>query len=193
MFRSGEGAKGSVRRIYVTPELLDAINLPVSVSTNSADVPQSIMTDAQNRSNASSGATTISSLLALRTADTFLIPAVEHTLATVFADALARAGSWRMLNITQLIFNKKVNATVYHKRKQHYKMQLLKDEEAYEDPTSTSTQTFTEFHIRQEIVGYSFMASSITDILSFVVVFAHLVIAIRHTVLVLIRQNSSSC
>lgn len=193
MFRSDEGAEGSVRRIYITPELLDAINLPISGSTTAAYLRKSTALDVRNSSDTSSEATTISSLLALRTEDKFLIPAVEHTLATVFADALARAGSWRVLDITQPVFNKKPKATIYHERKQNYGTQLLRDGESYEEPTSTSTQTFTEFHMRQEIGGYSFMASSITDILSLIVVVSHLVIAVGHTFFILFRRHSSSC
>ncbi|KAH7393791.1 hypothetical protein DE146DRAFT_757281 [Phaeosphaeria sp. MPI-PUGE-AT-0046c] len=193
MFRSDEGAEGSVRRIYITPEWFEAVNIPIRDGTNSAAVPSANSTSSQATIDAYSGGTTVSSLLALRAADTFLIPAIEHTLATVFADALARAGSWRVLNVTQTVINKKYNYPEFHKQKEDHGIQLLNDQEAYEDPHSTSANTFTEFHMRQEIGGYSFMASSITDILSLVVVFSYLAIATGHMLLLLIRRNSSSC
>jgi hypothetical protein len=193
MFRSDAAPRDSLRRIYITPEWLHSINLPLSNDVNTADSKSTTLVGSDTSSNASSDKTTLSSLIALRTPNTFLIPAIEHTLAAVFADALARAGSWRVLDMTRPVIDKKYNPTKYHIRKTDYRSQLLDSGEAYEKPSSLSPGTFTEFRMRQEITGYAFKTSSTTDILALVVVLLYLLIALSHTIFLLVRRTSSSC
>lgn len=192
MFRLDVGSQESWRRLRITADWFDAVNLKLNTSI---DMPwdTTIINNNTLNSDDSETRTTISSLMSMATSDSFLVPNVEHILASVFADAISRAGSWRVLNITVPIQRKKYNPVSYHMRKSSYESELLKDGQAYENPSTISTSTFTEFHIRQEITGYAFKVSSTTDILALVVVFLHLVMAVIHTLRLVIQRRSSSC
>lgn len=103
----------------------------------------------------------------------------EQMISAVFADAIARAGSWRTVSPTE-------------KRKSDWELEILNGGEAYEKPIGPS-DAYTSIRMDQQITGYAFKASSITDYMALVVVFAHLAIATGHTVLMLYTRQSSAC
>ncbi|UPX13774.1 uncharacterized protein EKO05_0004273 [Ascochyta rabiei] len=194
MFNSNSGPRDSWRRINITDEWFNSINLPLSNDTN---IPYSLNTARPADSNAStvsaSDMTTISALLALTASSTSSSPAIEHTLASIFADALSRAGTWRMLNITLPVSNKTPHLTIHHMRIPDFRNQLLHSGEAYSDPSLSSPTSFTPFEVSQIITGYAFKTSSTTDILALAVVILHLAIALAHTTFLLLRRRSSAC
>ncbi|USP81540.1 hypothetical protein yc1106_08814 [Curvularia clavata] len=192
MFRINSEDRDSWRRIRITMDWFDAVNLKLG---ENIDAPSNVSkTDNRTLNNVSSAeGTTISSLVALATSDSFLVPTVEHTLASVFADAISRAGSWRVLNVSLPVQRKQFNPTSYHIRKPSYQSELLLDRQAYQNPSTMSTSPFTEFHVRQEITGYAFRVSATTDILALGVLFLHLTMALAHMLFSIIRRRSSSC
>lgn len=193
MFKSDSGPRSSLRQIHVTDEWFDSINLPLSDDTI---IPQPLKTGQSPNANASTipatGLTTVSALLALTASNEASIPAIEHTLASIFADALSRAGAWRMLDITLPVVDKKPHLTSHHSRVPDFRYQLLNGGEAYSNPSLSSPTSFTPFDISQEITGYAFKTSSITDVLALAVILLHLAIALAHTILLLLRRRSSA-
>lgn len=194
MFKSDSGPQTSWRRINVTDEWFKSIDLPLSNDTN---IPYSLNTTrpavSNNSTSSTSEITTISALLSLTASSTSPIPAIEHTLACIFADALSRAGTWRILNITLPVTNKIPHLTTQHVRTPDYQHQLLHNGEAYSNPSLSSPIPFTQFKIAQEISGYAFKTSSITDRLALVIVMLHLGIALAHTIFLALRCRSSAC
>lgn len=194
MFKSDSGPQTSWRQINVTNEWFNSINLPLS---DDAISPYSLNTTQPADSNTStfsaSSITTISALLALTAFNTSSSPAIEHTLASIFADALSRAGTWRILNITLPVTNRNPHLTIHRIRSPDFQYQLLHSGEAYSNPSLSSPTPFTPFEILQEITGYAFKTSSTTDILALAVVILHLVIALAHTAFLLLRRRSSAC
>lgn len=104
---------------------------------------------------------------------------VEHTLAVVFADALARANVYRMP--PEKPFPKKV---------ENWKPEILSNGEAY-DPPPGPPDLYTTFKMDQIITGFAYKGSSVTDKLALIVVFMHLAIATGHTLFLLITGRSS--
>ncbi|KAJ8107864.1 hypothetical protein OPT61_g8572 [Boeremia exigua] len=179
MFRAAAASPADWRQISVTDDWLRSINLPLAGGLG--------VTQASNHTQ---NHTAIEHLISLSTPDSFIPQAIEHTLAVIFADALARAGSWRVLDITQPTINKQPQP-FSHVRKPDYQSQLVHGGVAYEKPSSSSV--LTELPMQQEITGYAYRSSSLTDYLALSVVLLHLVVAAAHTALLLVRRKSSAC
>ncbi|KAF3045548.1 hypothetical protein E8E12_009690 [Didymella heteroderae] len=132
MFKSESGPQTSWRQINVTDEWFSSINLPLSEESIVPYSPNIMQSAYFNTSIVSaSDMTTVSALLALTASNKASIPAIEHALASIFADALSRTGAWRFLNITLPITDKKPRLTTYHNRAPNFQYQLLHGGEAY--------------------------------------------------------------
>ncbi|KAJ4301835.1 hypothetical protein N0V90_003931 [Kalmusia sp. IMI 367209] len=107
------------------------------------------------------------------------LPRTEQMIAAVFADALARAGSWR-------------TAEAKVTRRPNWVMAILTGDGAF-DESFGSLNSHTAIRMNQEVTGYAFKLNSVTDYMALVVVFAHLVIATGHTILMLKTRRSSAC
>ncbi|OAL48785.1 hypothetical protein IQ07DRAFT_86575 [Pyrenochaeta sp. DS3sAY3a] len=104
---------------------------------------------------------------------------VEHTIAVVFADALARANVYRM-----------PPENPFPTRIENWKPEILSNGEAY-DPPPGPPDLYTTFKMEQIITGFAYKGSSVTDKLALIVVFMHLAIATGHTLFLLITGRSS--
>jgi hypothetical protein len=136
-------------------------------------------------------------------------PNIAHTIAMIFADSLARIGSW------QLSPGKPMPSKI-----SDWEAQLLSGAyggSGYSEPPVGSHDRVTYFQMKQRITGCmslsnrrsiyilavalanlylllaAYKASTTTDYLALSVVLIHLVIAVGHTILLLKPKESSGC
>jgi hypothetical protein len=64
---------------------------------------------------------------------------------------------------------------------------MLTDRKVFNEPAGTE-DLYTAMRMEQEITGYDFQSSTVTDCLSSAVLVLHLVMAIGHTTLMLVTQ-----
>lgn len=127
---------------------------------------------------------------------------IEHIIASIFADALARSGSWR--TPPQIYSSGKIKG---------WEKQILKGDYgswSYNKPPPQLDDAVTYFQMKQVITGCkalahcmylythiltdAYKASDKTDYLAIAVVLIHLLIATTHTIiLVFWRRESSEC
>ncbi|KAF2797713.1 hypothetical protein K505DRAFT_223079, partial [Melanomma pulvis-pyrius CBS 109.77] len=103
--------------------------------------------------------------------------AYEHLLATMYVDALARVGSWRIPDIE--------NSNAH--RKKDWKSKLLRGEEAFQGPAGAHN-SFTGFKTSQTITGYAYHVNTSVS-LSIVVLVFYLLIALEFTVRSLVKTR----
>ncbi|KAK7177764.1 hypothetical protein PSPO01_16185 [Paraphaeosphaeria sporulosa] len=111
------------------------------------------------------------------------VPRLEHMIAATLADALARVGAWR----TSKVFAKDSRI-----EPDDWITAILTNGKAFHEPPG-SDSLYTSMSMEQEITGYAFKSSTVTDYLSIAVLVAHLVMATGHTILMLSTRRSSAC
>jgi hypothetical protein len=172
--------EGAWRRLNVTKSWFSALNFPVQEGLGTQSV---------------NNITSIESLImALGTrfdVNDSHLTRVEYAMATYFADALARAGTWRNIDITKPIHYTQVNILNY-RHAENWKARIIRGKEAYLRPDVAEKDT-TAFVMKQTITGYAYLVQSITDYLALAVLLIHLAIALGHTVLMLVTRTSSGC
>ncbi|KAF4624806.1 hypothetical protein G7Y89_g13362 [Cudoniella acicularis] len=112
---------------------------------------------------------------------------LEWMVSLLVADGLSRHGSAEALNASgpQSTWN-----LLDYKKTQDFPSQLLQGQQALQKPSITN---FTTLKMNIIIQGFSYQASSATDFLSMAVLLAHLVLALGHTIYLLIWRKSSGC
>lgn len=81
---------------------------------------------------------------------------------------------------------------IHYNRLNNFETKILRGKESFQRP-KVSNESFTEFQMKQTIRGYTYLASATTDFLALAVLFLHLLIALGHTVLILVTKRSSGC
>lgn len=205
LFRPSTG--GLWTRIDITAALFNAINfpLPSTLSVPAYGSPSS----PQPNNVTSIEALLMSTLLRDAPASDASTSNVAHTISMIFADALARVGSWRLPH-QEPMSSKVID----------WEAQILNGAyggSSYNGPPAGSHDRVTYFQMKQSITGctclsihppiymialalaneclilVAYKASTTTDYLALSVVIIHLVIAVGHTVLLLTRKESSGC
>lgn len=176
------------RRINVTEEWLNAINF---------QLPDEILGTMPD------GATSIEALISAmdvefgpsdlgeNVGNPNTLTIVEHVVASVFVDALARIGSWRTFNTSKPATEPM--EYVLYEQKPDYNTTLLQGGEALYAPPDLSTGNYTRFQMSQTITGYAYKAQEVTDFLALAVLFTHIVAALGHTIYLVVTRKSSEC
>jgi hypothetical protein len=178
----------SWRKIDVTEQWLDAINF---------ELPDDI------RGSLPSGITSLEALidapdvnygvndLQENYGDPNTLTIVEHVVASVFADALSRIGTWRTFNLTVPV-TESMEYMLYNQTAD-FASQLLLNGEALYPPPDLTTGNYTRFNMTQTITGYAYKAQALTDWLAAAVLLIHLVFALGHTIYTVVTGRSSEC
>ncbi|KAF1841285.1 uncharacterized protein K460DRAFT_201953 [Cucurbitaria berberidis CBS 394.84] len=148
-------------RIDMTEALFDAINFPLP---NTLAAPIFGLPTMIQPTNATSLEALVIAHLSRDGLPKWPAEVMSHSLAMLFADALARVGSWRT-----------PPQSPHPDRRSDWAAQLLKGDHggnAYTDPPIDSRGTVTYFKMKQIITGYAYKASEKTDYLALAVVFA---------------------
>jgi hypothetical protein len=176
---------GSWRRIQVDPSWISALDFPLNAS--SSDITWRNQTSISELITISGILDRLSSLDS--TATTFL----EYILATTFSDALSRASShlsyfaapntrisdWPLLNYNSTPTTPDI---------------LAWSRATLPTDLSQNPAKYTKMHMVQTVTGFGYSANGPADYLSILVLLAHLVLAIGHTVYVLgFTRRTSGC
>ena len=170
---------GSWRRINITHDWFRALNFPLPNEIKDQNPPNTTSIEALILS------------LNLPLNDSLVISRIEYAITTYFADALDRVGSWRILNITSPVYNNSITLINCNKLPD-FAARILLGKESFQRPQEPY-KSFTEFQMKQTISGYIYLAVTTTDFLALAVLFMHLLIALGHTVLILVTKRSSGC
>jgi hypothetical protein len=118
---------------------------------------------------------------------------IEHVVASVFADALTRVGSYRSFNIDPSLRPEEWSYAFFDDLKvKNYYSHLVGDGKVLNSPPA-AVGPFQTFEMQTTITGFGYKASAVTDFLALIVLFAHMFIAICHTGYVLYTKRSSGC
>ncbi|KAL6713894.1 hypothetical protein ACLMJK_008388 [Lecanora helva] len=112
---------------------------------------------------------------------------LEWTLATVVADGLSREGSARVLNTT----GDPMSWTILdYNKTADFSKQLLGGASPLEEPVDVG---LIKRHASIKISGYSYKASVLTDYLSVSIVIIYMLLALCHTIELILRRQVSAC
>jgi hypothetical protein len=177
----------SWRRIYVDDEWLEAVNFPIVASApsyegaNISSLENLLVlagVDGKNLSDFSADRGNPNSLAFL-----------EHITATVFADAISRAGSFRSYDRTGPVADWQVQL---YNLTDDWLDNILNGDDALTLPVIPENN-YTTMRMNQTITGYGYKARTATDYLALSVILGHMAIALAHIVWVLCTRATSGC
>ncbi|KAF2430092.1 hypothetical protein EJ08DRAFT_649888 [Tothia fuscella] len=175
----------SWRRIQFDPSWVSALDFPFNFSS----------ADATWRDQTSIPALiTVSGILEkLASLDPTAIAFLEYIIATTFSDALSRASSYRSYLTSPDTRISDWPLLNYNATPTTPDIRAWSRAIPPKDIAQTNS-TYTRMHMKQTVTGFGYSANGPADYLAIMVLLAHLIIAISHTVYVLgFRHQTSGC
>ncbi|OCK79240.1 hypothetical protein K432DRAFT_383222 [Lepidopterella palustris CBS 459.81] len=176
---------GTWRRIQFSPSWVSAVDFPL---------PDALSNQSWSNSTAFSTLITASGIeSSLAALDQKAIAFLEYILATSFADALSRVSSHVSYSITPDTHISQWPLLNYNSTPATPDIlswsRALRPSDLTRNPTK-----YTIMHMQETVTGFGYQASNVSDYLSLLVLFTHILIAFAHTTYVLgFTRRTSGC